>query len=136
MNRNIQVALKKYCCEVDKHLVCKKATKKRLLSALREELTDVAQGCSSYEEIAAQVGTPMETAKNLQETVSDQEYAEIVKQARRNRRVIIPVIVIVSLFLIAAALTYAYHIRSVKPVYYTTEIMEGSEGPPDVIWMD
>lgn len=136
MEHKNQAAFETYCREVGKHLICKKATRERLLSALCEELMDAAQSCSSCEEIAAQVGTPMETAKNLQETVSDQEYAEALKRARRNRCVVIPAIVIVSLLLIASALTYAYRLRNIVPVCYTTEIQEGTEEPPDVIWVD
>ena len=136
MENKCMVALEAYCLEVGKHLVCKKSTKKRLLSALREELRDTTQGCNSYEDLTAQVGAPLETAKNLQETVSDQEYAEVLTRARRNRCVVIPAIVIVSLLLIASALTYAYRLRNIVPVYYTTEMQEGMEDPPSVIWVD
>ena len=86
MENKCMVALEAYCLEVGKHLVCKKSTKKRLLSALREELRDTTQGCNSYEELTAQVGAPLETAKNLQETVSDQEYAEVLMRARRKEK--------------------------------------------------
>ena len=136
MEHKNQAALEKYCCEVGERLVCKQSTRERLLSGLCEELRDTAQSCGSYEEIAAQIGAPSETAKNLQETVSDQEYAGVVKRARRNRCVVIPAIIIVSLFLIAAMLTYVHHLRNVVPVYYTTEIREGPEGPPGAIWGD
>ena len=136
MEHKNQAAFEMYCREVGKHLICKKTTKERLLSALCEELMDAAQSCSSCEEIAAQVGAPLETAKNLQETVSDQEYAEVLTRARRNRCVVIPAIVIVSLLLIASALTYAYRLRNIVPVYYTTEIQEGMEDPPGAIWVD
>ena len=136
MEHKNQAAFEMYCREVGKHLICKKATRERLLSALCEELMDAAQSCSSCEEIAAQVGTPMETAKNLQETVSDQEYAEALKRARRNRCVVIPSIVVLGLLLIAAALTYAYHIWNTIPVYRTIEIREEPKDPPSVIWVD
>lgn len=136
MEHKNQAALEMYCYEVGKHLVCKKSTKRRLLSALCEELIDTAQGCSSYEELTAQIGAPSETARNLQETVSDQEYADVLKKARRNRRVVIPAIVIVSLFLIAGMLIYVHHLRNVAPVYYTTEIREGPKDSPGLIWVD
>lgn len=136
MENKCMAAIEAYCREVGKHLVCKKSTKKRLLSALCEELRDTTQGCNSYEDLTAQVGAPLETAKNLQETVSDQEYAEVLTQARRNRCVVIPAIAIVSLLLIASALTYAYHIWNSAPAYYTTEIQEGTEDLPGVIWAD
>lgn len=136
MEHKNQAAFETYCREVGKHLICKKATRERLLSALCEELMDAAQSCSSCEEIAAQVGTPMETAKNLQETVSDQEYAETLKRARRNRCVVVPSIVVSCLLLIAAMLAYVYHVWQVRPVYYNEIVNEGTEEPPDVIWVD
>ena len=136
MENKCMAAIEAYCREVGKHLVCKKSTKKRLLSALCEELRDTTQGCNSYEDLTAQVGAPMETAKNLQETVSDQEYAEVLTRARRNRCVVIPSIVVLCLLLIAAMLAYVYHVRQVKHVYYNEIVNEGTEELPDVIWVD
>ena len=136
MKNKCMATLEAYCLEVGKYLVCKKSTKKRLLSALCEELRDTTQGCNSYEDLTAQVGAPLETAKNLQETVSDQEYAEVLMRARRNRCVVIPAIVIASLLLTAAMLAYVYHVWQVKPVYYNVIVNEGTEELPDVIWAD
>ena len=75
-------ALRRYCRQVSKYLVCKPQTKERLISGLQQELTDNGLAGSGYPEIVSNYGDPKAVAACLMEAVSDDEFSEADKRQK------------------------------------------------------
>lgn len=113
---NSDKALRRYCLQVSKYLVCKQQTKKRLISGLQQELTDNDLAGSGYPEIVSNYGDPKAVAACLMEAVSDDEFSEADKRQKGRAIWILAVAVVL---LVAFGGGYLYHSshREQRPPY-------------------
>lgn len=124
MNHRKEAALKKYCSKVKKHLICNPSTKEKLVSGLYNELLEETGQDLDYAAITSKLGSPEEIAKQLQESVGEQEFGEAKSRSRRNWRLSIVITVVLALLVTAASIAYAHHILNKTPAYYKDEIYE------------
>lgn len=112
---------KKYLRRVKNRLTCKGSTRKKLMSGLIEELSELGDA-GGYEQLVAQFDSPDLVAARLQESVSEGErlYVE-----RRRWLTVIAAIVLAACVVAGSAIAYARYIWNITPVYYTTKIIVG-----------
>ncbi len=126
MTDRMNKELKQYCRKVGRRLICKRKTKKRLLSGLFAELTEKpadAPLCHAPEAVAAL----------LQESVSAEEYQQALQRKKR-----LPYLILfpIAVILVTFTAIYIHHLSSHDIAYYTAEIHKEPQtaASQEIIW--
>lgn len=101
--------VRRYVHAVSNKLICSKTTRSKLLGGLQQELS--AYSALSYDELCAEVGSPEQTAEQLMESIDETEIAA----SKRNRRVIVTLVM--GILIVLLLLLTAYYIHAQQVVY-------------------
>lgn len=117
-----QKAIKKYCNQVCRKLICKKETRDSLISGLYGEICEAYPESVTYAELVQHLGIPQAIAEQLQEAVSPLECEK--SKFARNRALIGGSVIAVAaaVAVIISAVSYTKRIDNSLPSYIVSEI--------------
>ncbi len=133
MTDHVNKERKQYCRKVGRRLICKRKTKKRLLSGLSIELTEKIAAKPAGTPLCQELEAPEAVAALLQESVSAEEYQQSLQWKKR-----LPyfILFLIAVILVALTAIYIRHLSNHDIAYYTAEIHEEpqSEASTEIIW--
>lgn len=119
-------SIHKYCGKVKRHLLCDKRTRQELVDGLLQELLERDFSSDlTYEQLCAELGSPLDMARQLLESVPLEQQEKAARQSKNKRWIIIAICLLI-VALVIGVLIEAIHQSEENVTYRVVEEIEES----------